>query len=512
MTTWKFDYQPASDLPARAWIAWIGDGVVDVVCGLSVVREADAFFEGTWAGPRSLKALPDVTTIFGSGVVVRGEGLMVISPGHVFDGIWFVSLPGRLVVANTLVGLLAGAGLELDPDESYPARFLPIADLKWMPEDQATGLLANCIVTLPTRTATVSGLFFENLRIDSNGSPHLSRKPRESPFRSFVDYRDRLSEATASAFANAAGYEPVVALSGGYDSTGVAVVASKLGCRRAVSLDTARLFPGGASTEDAGHAAAVALGLEIEVFDRLSYREREDLPEAEFLAGGMSGEDIVMSAFEPSIRRTLLITGFWTGTVWVKSHAYPPRWSHPGDLSGCDLTEFGLRTDFIHVPLATFGAAQARHFDHFFDAADMQPYTLGGHYDRPIPRRLAEEAGVPRGSFGVRKRAGSVMIQRDPAAWFAPPTMAAIQRFTASESRVVRFSRRNPTPRLHRVLIRIANRLRVPLLVRCLEARRWSLVAFEPELGTILVRWAMSVVRTRYRAAERKGAGSRGGP
>ena len=34
----------------------------------------------------------------------------------------------------------------------------------------------------------------------------------------------------------------------------------------------------------------------------------------------------------------------------------------------------------------------------------MRPWTLGrAYYDRPIPRRIAEEAGVPREGFGQRK-------------------------------------------------------------------------------------------------------------
>ena len=504
MTAYRFDYHPSSDLPALAWIAWIGDGVVDVVCGESVKRQDDAFFEGTWAGPPMLSALPDLTTVFGSGIVARGDDLIVVTPAHAYEGIWFVRHSGTVVVANTLVGLMAGAGLELDPKEAYPHRFLRVADLKWMHEDPTTGLVAEPIVSLPTRTETVSGLFYENLRIDSGGNTHISRKPREVPFKSFVDYRDRLAAATASAFANAGGYEPVVALSGGYDSTAVAAVAAQLGCRRAVSLDSARLFPSGESTGDDGRAVASALGLQIEVFDRLSYREREDLPEAEFMAGGMSGEDVVMSAFEPSIGRTLLLTGYWTGAVWVKSKLYPPPGLHPGDLSGADLTEFRLRADFVHIPLPTFGSAQPDDFDHFYDDADMQPYMLGGHYDRPIPRRLAEEAGVPRGAFATRKRAASVMIQRDPAAWLAPATTAAIKRFAGSDGRVVHFRRRSPTPRLHRALIRTANRLRVPWLARGLEERRRSLVQFEPELGTLLLRWAMSVDQ----AALQDGSGS----
>lgn len=35
----------------------------------------------------------------------------------------------------------------------------------------------------------------------------------------------------------------------------------------------------------------------------------------------------------------------------------------------------------------------------------MLPWALGEKYDRPIPRRLLEEAVVPRKEFGIRKKA-----------------------------------------------------------------------------------------------------------
>jgi len=36
---------------------------------------------------------------------------------------------------------------------------------------------------------------------------------------------------------------------------------------------------------------------------------------------------------------------------------------------------------------------------------EMAPWRLGSDYDRPIPRRILEEAGIPRQLFGTRKKA-----------------------------------------------------------------------------------------------------------
>ena len=42
----------------------------------------------------------------------------------------------------------------------------------------------------------------------------------------------------------------------------------------------------------------------------------------------------------------------------------------------------------------------------------MDDWRLNNDYDRPIPRRLAEEAGLPRDSFGQKKMATTVSYAR----------------------------------------------------------------------------------------------------
>jgi hypothetical protein len=48
--------------------------------------------------------------------------------------------------------------------------------------------------------------------------------------------------------------------------------------------------------------------------------------------------------------------------------------------------------------------------------------------------------------------------------------------------------------------IRLAHALRVPRLVAGLEERKRQGVHLEPLLGSLLLRWALGVVRPRYRA------------
>ncbi len=59
----------------------------------------------------------------------------------------------------------------------------------------------------------------------------------------------------------------------------------------------------------------------------------------------------------------------------------------------------------------------------------MAPWSVGGRYDRPLPRRIAEEAGLPRERFGVRNRATSHVHLTGPAE-FCGEALADCCRFT----------------------------------------------------------------------------------
>ncbi|HYI22005.1 MAG TPA: hypothetical protein VEX62_05135, partial [Candidatus Limnocylindrales bacterium] len=491
---WPLAVRRASSLPPLAWLARVSAEGVDVVCGTSVRHEGRVVFEGTWAGPAGLDALPEATTVYGSGLVVDAEGLLVVPPSHTVEGVWAARHADTLIVANSFVAVLVAAGLRLDPAAQYPLHFRQVGQIKWPALEPKTGSLRNHTAEIPTLDGPLHGHFWENLRIGRDLSLTVVRKPREAPFESYDDYHGRLIAAAAQLLSNGRPYEPIVALSAGYDSTAVAAVAAGLGCDRALSLATARSFATKEIVVDEGTEAAAALGMKVELFDRLAYRSRTDLPEADFLATGTSGEDVVMSAFEPRLHRALLLTGFWAGHIWSSSPVYPPPGVPAGDYSGGSLGEHRLRADYLHVPLPFFGALGHFGIAPFVDQPDMRPYFVGGHYDRPIPRRIAEEAGVRRGTFALAKRGAASMLQRSGRAGFAPATAADIDRFAAAEGGRVSFTVMPGVGRPTRALIKLTRKVPLDWLARRLELRRLSRAHFEPRLGNLLLRWAVSVV------------------
>jgi len=502
---WSIDIRVESSLPPLAWVARVTAGCADVAVGASVRHERDALFEGTWAGEPSLSSLPAQATLFGSGMAVSGPNLVVLTPSHQLEGVYHARPSSELVVSNSLVGVLTAAGLELDKSADYPAVFGAGHDLwQLVEEDTPAGpRLARASFNIPTRSAPVTFQRFENLAIAVDLAISELRKPRERPFASFADYKSRLTGAAASLLANANGYPPLVSLSAGYDSAAVAAVAAAVGCHEAVGFLTARPSPRDGSVDDSGAVAAAALGMEFEAFDRLSYSSAHDKPEAEFLATGQAGEEIIFSGLAQKLRRRTLLNGYWAGKQWAMSHRDDWRHIWPSTSAGASITEFRLRNDFIFAPLPCFAAVGKPDAPSLLDLPEMEPYRVGGHYDRPIPRRLAEEAGLMRGTFGVTKHAANVVFPVEGMHAFTDETRGSLAAFASAEGSPAQPRRRRPFGKRDRALLRVANRVHARGVAERLRQRQKRLVHFDPGFGNLVLRWAVSEIRPRYAAVAR---------
>jgi hypothetical protein len=239
--------------------------------------------------------------------------------------------------------------------------------------------------------------------------------------------------------------------------------------------------------------------MEVAEFDRLAYLARTDLPEAEFLATGMSGEDVVMAAMGTYLAGALLLTG--SEEFRLKGNPYRPG-LHRGDMSTTSLTEFRLRVDFVHAPILFFGASEQPSLTGIIESKEMKPYVVAGRYDKPIQRRLAEEAGIARGSFATVKRRASGAIHSEGLAAMSPHSVQSVREFATREGRTVETPRRFKIRGWHRFVLRNARKVGLDSLVVPLRARQRALTHLEPEFGSILLRWAISVVSERYAAAD----------
>jgi hypothetical protein len=488
MASWRFNYTCVPEAPPLAWVAMVRKGLVQVLHGPSVRVCEEGFAEGTWVGDGDIRAITKSTTVFGSGLALDAGELVVVPPSHPMEGVYTVNTSDACVVSNSLVAALEATGLRLTNGVDYATLISGISD--------GIGMSP---IDIPASNGFAELHFYENLRIERDGTLRRLAKPREEPFADYHDYVRRLEGALASALRNAAGYKPVVALSSGYDSTAVAVLAARNGCRRAITFDGGRPRAGESADADSGAPTAKRLGMEVETFERLEYLGRNDLPEAEFLATGATGEDVAMLAFEPALRRAVLLNGMVGGAMWRRRRARRSDLWRP-DLSGCSLTEYRLRVDFAYVPVPVFAMSQQPSIQDISVDAAMSGYSVGGAYDEPIPRRIAEDAGLPRGTFATSKRAGTALLHLDGPAAMARPSVEAVRHFAAQNGIPFVLRARSPLGRRHRALIRLGALLRVPALAEAFLRRRRTLVQFEPAAGSLLFRWAVDVVRPRYAA------------
>jgi hypothetical protein len=269
---------------------------------------------------------------------------------------------------------------------------------------------------IPTARGRRVHLFYHcNLQVDWNLRFFRLAKRVPESFTSYHQYTGFLRDQIRAVVDNAAHparrfpYRRIVAtVSSGYDSPAVAVLLEESGVdARVVTFPKERPAPGEEAHEDSGGEIAAHLGFPYQEFERSRYREREDLVEAEFLAQGTRGEDVVMAGLESELRGVVLFTGTWGGELWRRMvHTLSPN-IFVRDPQGASLEEFRLRVGFIHVVPASFGCTRYPALARISRSPEMAPWSVGGRYDRPIPRRIVEERGIRREAFGQKKKAVS---------------------------------------------------------------------------------------------------------
>ena len=481
--TWRFEYAPSAALPPLFWLAAITGDVVKVSCGVGVRTSESGFFEGTWSGPNELAAVTDAHTVFGTGAMARGDALLVITPSHMLESVSHVRVGDTLLLSNSFVAVLVASGLQLRADVLYP----PILGV-------TNRGLAGSTIDVPTNVAPITMQYFFNLAVGADGRVSLREKPTYPTFTDYGAYRDFLIENTRSVFQNAPDFEPVVAMSSGYDSTASGAVAAQAGCKHVVNFLTGWAWQGYTGDVDSPDAAATALGMDVEPYQRLAYMDCDDAPEAEFLATGGTGEDVVFRSMDTALTGRIVVTGYWGGAAW-RGHARPRL--KRIDLSGASMAEFRKRVGMIHMPLPYIGGLHQPAIADIRQSAEMRPFSVGGEYDEPVARRLAEEAGVPRGSFGVEKLAASQRLHVFGVEGMSRSGRASFEEFAGPEA-LARLPRKDVIGRRHRGIIKAAAALHLDPLTAGLRERVRQVVNHEPVLGSLLFRWAVEVTRPRY--------------
>jgi hypothetical protein len=495
--------QVDSTLPPLSWLAEVSGPNVRLWCGAGVEVKDAGFFEGCWADDFAKFNFDQVVEVFGSGAKVSADAVRFVTPSHTLEALYVLERAGRISVSNSLAFLVSFEQLELGFDFDIGTRFASI--LK--------GILHYERVLFRGEGWTLYRIFYENIEL-RNGRLKFTTVEHDLPFRSFHEYRQHLLSTIEKTFANAGSplrqrrFSPVATCSSGYDSPACAALASTLGCDEVLALRTAR---GGKA--DSGRAIAERFGMTVQEFQRDAKSKDRAFGEAEFLASGMGGEDYVLGALAPLCANKIVVNGFLGGTMWQVDYA-PTTTIVRKDCSGSSLTESRLRHGFVLLPVPFIGCTHHDQILHISGSAEMEPWRVGGEYDRPIPRRILEERGVPRHAFGYGKKGYSICFNYS-ALWWSPTALGDLKAFER------RMLARRPIRRqylvrrvAHSAVVsgyylaqKLCRTAKIGWLPRTIMKRLVPQFPIyehnNPRYGGMAFLWALAKVRSRYPSRER---------
>lgn len=430
-----------ASLPRLAWGLEITPTSMKLVRGLGVESTGSAVYEGAWSGgeddietfaePGRLRVGELGGQYFFGSAALRTEPskVLLIPPTHTLDGLYVEAANdgSGLFVTNSFAWAMKRAG-------GTAPRFA--RDLKSVQASLMTatqGIAGFKRLVFAPHHHGVLQLIHTPVVINT-ATMQIEEQPVPLPPRgvtfTYEAYRAALHNVIAQAVTNSrsprrrAPFGDLIStMSSGYDSPACAALGKDLGLKKAVTVRNGR-----GARNDSGEDAARGLGVTITAFDRPgdglehqspvnkdwylkvdSLREAGGKSYAEFLCTLSNLGDVYFDPFENEVTNSTLMTGFH-GAIWFyNTHCSP--WIRRNDTSGSGLNEFRLRVGFVHMPVPYILARYAMAIERLSQSAEMRPFSYGNPNNKPIPRRITEEAGAARESFGGMKMAANVMVQ-----------------------------------------------------------------------------------------------------
>ncbi|MHB9067022.1 MAG: hypothetical protein ACYC4B_24835 [Pirellulaceae bacterium] len=385
--------------PKLAWVAQFEQGskTIDVLHGPRVETRSEWIAEAVWDGPFEEGNFDRTDLVFGTGVRVRDNKVVFVASGTTTDRLWYCQRAARWYVSNSLPALLATADLCLREEHHY------FTDLRTI--CGGLGEYARIIPALPT---DVHVQYFHDLQYDSRQLCEREKPDTVPSLTCFGEYDELLTSAAERIAQNMNDsarrhlVSPLTSISSGYDASVAAVIARRAGCQQAVTLRQSTSFWRGS---DSGQQIAQYLGLSCRVYDRTAQRYPH---EASVWCTSGRAALLNWTQFEYPEPLCLFFSGCRGDRVWDRSDQEPPDPFSVPSVSDLSFCEFRLIRGVFHCVIPFWGIRHIREIRAIARLPEMDPWTVGGRYDRPVARRIIEEAGVPRGCFAVRKKNSAI--------------------------------------------------------------------------------------------------------
>jgi hypothetical protein len=402
----RIEYSASAALSKLAWLATLDpqQARLTVLHGEAVECRPSFMVEGVWDGPFVAGEFHDGAHLFGSGIRLDHGTIYFVPSAALVDRLVYCHDGNQLLVSNSLVTLLAATGARLDPSHDY----LPEAKAMLAGLDRYD----TAFHVLHPTIERFHQIYHEVLAV-TDGNIERKRTIAVRDFQTFDDYLSMLRDRLAAICANAqdpARRTPFAifgTLSSGYDSTAITALIKHLGVQRYFTYVGA--WGSQTANQPEYETAPIAAALGIEPIRIQSPRVPDPEDELLLRAGSPLGHQIPLLAMADYVERNAevaaVFTGFHGDIVWdvnVPDEAVSEAIIRH-DASGIDLSELRLKSGFINVAVPFLYAASIKSIVAVSRSAEMQPWTLGTAYDRPISRRIVEGAGVPRERFGFLK-------------------------------------------------------------------------------------------------------------
>ena len=394
----RLEAQEQADWPALGWVARCRPESTELLHGPMVEVGEGFACEGAWAGPYGEGALDRAAVVAGSGVRIRDGEVVFVASTSTVDRLHSLESDDGTLVSNSLPALLAVSGAGLDRSRDYGPALM----------GSVVRGLRRCVREIPTGEGPLALTYFHNLVWDGDALSEREKRDPAPGFGDFAAYRDFLARsfaALAENMADPARRRPLSflgTLSSGYDANAATTLAAEAGCTEALCFETTRR-----ERPDSGVPVAEALGIEPVVLQQGAWRDVPDrgfLPEVPYLAVKHAGALVEFHAANERLEGRVLVTGFYGDSIWNRDWEYLGPDIRRKDASGLGFCEYRLRAGFAHCPPTFWAARQVADVVAIARSAEMEPWVTGVDYQRPVARRIVEQAGVPRELFGQRKR------------------------------------------------------------------------------------------------------------
>lgn len=412
------------NLPKLAWYATIDRRAqtVDIEVGRFVEIDPSPspkwVAAGMWDGDFAKGDFHQSEHVYGSGLRVDGTDVAVVAAHSTVDRCVYARDGHVWHASNSLVVLLGRMGARLDPERDH----------RLWGESMCFGVhnyLRQFSVIHP-RLSVMSQLIWEALHIGPDGEASYKFHDQPHTFENFADYVRQFSGALARMWKNATDpkrqrpMRAVGSASRGYDSGTVLAITQPIVGTPMISWTAPRsntrvpevvqkLMKSNLSDDD-GSEISTKLGASPRYLD-LDYSKIPAELEAWCWATAQISPELAFHALLAEADSHDVPTIFFAG------HAGDGVWENGlsplmqtgqvirGAQSGYALIEARARYGVVECSAPYLFARSVGSMHQVSASDEMAPWQLKNGYDRPIPRRILEERGVPREAFGWGKKA-----------------------------------------------------------------------------------------------------------